>query len=155
MKNLTYLILLACLFSFFSCDNNTTAITKELEDTKKELADAKKMLEVASAATDYKPGFIHTVFFWYNEGVSEEDKKQFMEGLRSLSTIESVRKFYIGPPAMTPREVVDNSYQMALVVHFDDVAGHDLYQEAQIHLDFIEASKHVWKKVQVYDNFVE
>lgn len=107
------------------------------------------------AASDEGPGFIHTVFFWFNEGVTEEEKTTFMEGLKSLSEVPTVREFHIGPPAGTPREVVDNSYDYALILHFDDKEGQDAYQVHPIHQAFVETSEGVWERVQVYDTLVE
>ena len=100
------------------------------------------------------PGFIHTVFFWMKDDISLKERSFFEEGLEKLSEIESIQKVYWGPPAMTPRDVVDNSYDYAFIVHFKDAHAHDAYQVDQIHLDFIEASKHLWEDVQVYDNLV-
>ncbi|NNE28981.1 MAG: Dabb family protein [Saprospiraceae bacterium] len=87
--------------------------------------------------------------------ISPTERSFFEEGLEKLSSIESIQEVYWGPPAMTPREVVDNSYDYAFVVHFKNVQAHDAYQVDKLHLDFIEASKHLWEDVQVYDNLVE
>ena len=111
--------------------------------------------EIADAEVVDETGFIHTVFFWLNEDVSEEEKEKFVnEGLTNLLEVPSIYKAYIGPPAMTPRDVVDNSYGYALVCHFKNKEDQDAYQDDPIHLKFIEDYKHLWKKVQVYDNLV-
>jgi hypothetical protein len=52
---------------------------------------------------------------------------------------------------MTPREVVDNSYDVGLSVVMDDAAGHDVYQEHPLHKEFIARNKPNWKRVQIYD----
>jgi hypothetical protein len=46
---------------------------------------------------------------------------------------------------------VDNSYGVGLVVHFDDKNGHDFYQDAPAHKDFIARNQAIWERVQVYD----
>ena len=100
--------------------------------------------------------FIHTVLFWLNDDVDESGKQQLIEDCRSLLTpISSVKFLAVGPPAGTPREVVDNSYDVGLVVHFEDKAGHDLYADAETHLQFIERNQDKWKRVQVYDMIAE
>ena len=100
--------------------------------------------------------FIHTVLFWLNDNVDENGKQQLIEDCKSfLSPISTVKFLAVGPPAGTPREVVDNSYDVGLVVHFEDEAGHDFYQEAGAHLEFIERNRVNWKRVQVYDIVVE
>ena len=52
---------------------------------------------------------------------------------------------------MTPREVVDNSYDVGLCCLFDDTAGHDAYQTHPLHDQFIERNKAHWAKVIVRD----
>lgn len=102
---------------------------------------------------DMEPGMMHTVYFWLKEGLSEEEKQDFVRGVRSLEAISSVKRFFIGPPAATPsRGVVDNSFDLALIVWFDDVAGHDAYQVDPIHLNFVEEHEAKFGTVKVYDN---
>ena len=97
------------------------------------------------------PGFIHNVFFWLKEGTSQEERASFLKDLKRLSKINTVRSLFVGTPAGTPRNVVDNSYDFALIVHLDDAKGHDAYQVDPIHDEFVAAQSKVWTKVQVYD----
>lgn len=97
------------------------------------------------------PGFIHTVFFWFKEGISEAEKARFVSELRKLRQIEDMYIAFDGEAAGTPREVVDNSYDYALVVHFKDKAAHDAYQVHPVHDQFVAAAKDLWTRVQVYD----
>ena len=99
-----------------------------------------------------QPGFIHTVYFWLKPGTGTAAKQQVIDDCkRLLGSISTVRFLAVGEPAGTPRDVVDNSYQVGLVVHFDDRAGHDAYQQDESHLEFIRRNEAVWEKVQVYD----
>ncbi len=95
--------------------------------------------------------FLHTVLFWLKPGLSAGEIGEFEAGLRQLTTIPSVRFRYLGTPAETDRPVIDRSYQYKLVVGFDNRAGHDLYQDIDIHLDFIARCAKYWTKVQIYD----
>lgn len=105
--------------------------------------------------TPYRPGFIHTVFFWLDEGLSPAERATFPAELEKLTTIETIRQVYIGPPANSAaRDVVDGSYDYALIVHFDDLAGHDIYQDHPTHLAFIEANQAKWTRVRVYDTTI-
>ena len=100
--------------------------------------------------------FIHTVFFWLNEGTTTSQTEQLLNDCKEyLGAIKTVRYLAVGNPAGTPREVVDNSYGVGLVVHFDNKAGHDYYQEAEEHKKFIERNQSIWKRVQVYDLVTE
>ncbi|MEO0469780.1 MAG: Dabb family protein [Bacteroidota bacterium] len=107
-------------------------------------------------ATEMKQaGFIHTVFFWLKEGTSDAQKAAFEKGLEKLGTTPSIQSFYYGKPAGTPREVVDNSYDYAWVVHFANAADQDAYQVDPIHYAFIEDHQDIWEKVQVYDTLLK
>lgn len=95
--------------------------------------------------------FIHSVYFWLNPHLTEAQRAQFWAGVHSLTTIESVRQAYVGTPAATDRPIIDRSYSCALIVVFDDVAGHDAYQAHPIHDRFREECALFWIKVQIYD----
>src|SRR4051794_28803162 len=96
--------------------------------------------------------FIHTVYFWLRPGTSEEAKAQLVRDCREyLGKVPSVKQLMVGVPAMTPREVVDNSYGVGLTVVLEDSKGHDIYQEHSLHKDFIARNKAYWERVQIYD----
>ncbi len=96
--------------------------------------------------------FTHMVFFWLQDGTDPAVAGQLRDGcLELLGDIPGVRHIWAGPPAMTPREVVDNSYAVGLCVVLDDAAAHDVYQTHPLHLEFIKRFKPHWKRVQVYD----
>ena len=101
------------------------------------------------------PGFVHTVFFWLREDITDAEREAFLAYLNKLKTIEVIRTAYIGRPAGTPREVVDNTYDYAWIVHFDNAADQDAYQVHPVHLQFVEAQQSAWTRVQVYDTVVE
>lgn len=106
-------------------------------------------------AMNAAPGFIHMVYFWMKEDATEADKAQLLQGIRTLGSISTLRLFHVGTPAMTPREVVDNTYAFGLLTAFDDKAGQDAYQVDPVHLAFVEQYKHLWTRVQIYDTLVE
>jgi len=99
--------------------------------------------------------FIHVVFFYMNEAATDADRDALIQDCRDyLGSVETVRYLNVGAPAGTPREVVDNSYGVGLVIHFDDTAGYEVYETAPRHLEFIERNQHRWSRVQVYDILV-
>jgi len=96
--------------------------------------------------------FIHTVYFWLNDGTPDRARAQLIQDCRTLlGSIPTVRQLWVGPPAGTPRDVVDNSYGVGLTVVLDDAAGHDVYQDHELHVRFIERNREHWARVQVYD----
>jgi len=110
----------------------------------------------SEVAAPVRGRFIHTVLFWLKEGTTELQTEQLLDDCKSLlGSISSVRFLGAGVPAGTPRDVVDNSYDVGLIVHFDDQAGHDLYRDAPAHLEFIERNQAIWERVQVYDTLLE
>ncbi len=100
-------------------------------------------------------GFLHMVFFWLREDGEPGDADKIVEGCRTyLAGIPGVLRLQVGFPAGTPREVVDNSYGVALNVEFADREAHDVYQKHPDHLRFIEVCCPLWNRVQIFDALV-
>lgn len=95
--------------------------------------------------------FIHCVYFWLRDDLTEEERTRFLEGARALTEIETVRHGWLGTPADTDRPVIDRSYSYGLIVCFDDEAGHDRYQDHPVHDDFRDHCAPFWTRVQIYD----
>jgi hypothetical protein len=102
--------------------------------------------------SDMKETIVHHVFFWLKNPGSKQDQEALLEGLKTLSGIETVRAIYIGLPASTEeRSVVDSSYSASEILFFDDLKGQKEYQDHPIHQEFIKRCGHLWEKVVVYD----
>ena len=96
--------------------------------------------------------FIHSVYFWLKPGTPDAARDQLVQDCKTyLAACPTAKVLHAGRPAMTPRDVVDNSYQVGLTVTFDDRAGHDAYQVDAKHNEFIERNSRHWQRVQVYD----
>lgn len=102
---------------------------------------------------DFDKNFTHVVYFYLNNPDNSEDRAAFENSLKKFldNSLYAKTKF-IGIPAETPRDVVDNSYTYSLILSFPSKEIQDKYQEEPAHLVFIEESSHLWKKVQVYDS---
>ena len=96
--------------------------------------------------------FIHHVFFWLAEPNDTEHRRLLIEGLKKLSKAPTIKRFHIGQPAGTSRDVVDASYSISWCLFFSSAADQDKYQVDHIHLRFIDECKHLWKRVLVYDS---
>ncbi|MDN3656829.1 Dabb family protein [Ferruginibacter paludis] len=104
-----------------------------------------------SIAADKKQ-LVHHVFFWLKNPDSVEDRDKLVEGVKTLSKIETIRKIHVGVLASTEkRDVVDTSWQVSELMFFDDPAGQKTYQDHPIHQAFIKNYSHLWAKVVVYD----
>lgn len=80
--------------------------------------------------------------------------------------VEACKKYLSGHPgtvffaagtlvAELDRPVNDRDFDVAIHVVFKNKAAHDVYQTAERHLKFIEENKANWKKVRVFDSYVE
>ena len=95
--------------------------------------------------------FIHTVVFWLRPDLTPAQLALFDQGIRELTQIPAVRFAHVGTPADTDRPVIDRSYSRLLVVGFADRAGHDLYQEVDVHERFRQTCGTFWHRVVIYD----
>lgn len=93
----------------------------------------------------------HHVLFWLKADTTEAQKADFRKGLDSLENIEVVKYFHIGTPAPIARAVVDTTYTFSLVLFFEDLAGHDVYQSHPIHQAFLDEFRILFEKVIIYD----
>jgi len=134
MKNLLALFVILAAITACQSPTNTNSKTSEITEM-----------------TTRSP-FIHTVFFYLNDDVTAEQKSAFEKGMEKLGSAPTIANYRIGKPAMTPREIVDNSYGYSWIVEFANSADQDAYQTEPIHLEFIELYKDLWKEVKVYDS---
>src|SRR4051794_12265679 len=99
--------------------------------------------------------FLHLVYFYPAQNAGADDAVKLIAGIQKyLPSIPGVLRLQAGTPAGTPRDVVDNSYAVALLVEFADAAGHDVYADHPEHLRFIDECKSLWSSVKVYDTLV-
>jgi len=95
--------------------------------------------------------FTHSVYFWLREDLSELDILRFKQGLSSLSSIEGVKRGFVGVPAPTYRPVIDRSYSYALILTFENQEAHDRYQQHDVHERFRQDCSSLWSKVLIFD----
>jgi hypothetical protein len=93
----------------------------------------------------------HHVLFWLKSDTSEDQKKAFRAGLESLHKVETIKSMYIGTPAPINRAVVDTTYTFSLLIVFENLEGHDVYQVHPLHKAFLDSYKELFEKVVIYD----
>lgn len=133
-----------------------------MKQTRRKFIASASLLVVATTASakifvemqpNKKKQISHHVFFWLKNPDSKEDLRKLIEGVQTLSKIETIREFHIGVPASTEkRPVVDASFSVSELLFFDDVEGQNIYQEHPVHQKFVENYSHLWEKVIVYDS---
>lgn len=92
----------------------------------------------------------HHVLFWLkNRG----DRDLFIEGLHTLADIPSIHHYHVGTPSETFEDVVDRTYDAALLVLFDDIEALNAYHAHPLHDAFLEKyAKPLVEKVVVHDS---
>jgi len=95
--------------------------------------------------------FVHAVYFWLRDDLTAAERLAFIDGVRSLRTIDTVQHGYVGVPAATDRAVIERGYSHALVLVFADQRAHDAYQTHPVHDRFRDTCSTLWRKVLIYD----
>ena len=114
---------------------------------------ASQTLVAQEEKSEFDTNFTHVVYFWLNNPENEQDRSDFETSLKKfLNQSKYAGTKFIGVPANTPREVVDNSYTYSLILTFPSKEIQDKYQNESAHLEFIKEASHLWEKVQVYDS---
>ncbi len=82
--------------------------------------------------------FSHVVIFWTKPELpnAADDLVAGME--KYLRPIPGVLAFQVGRMVKSERAVVDQSYQVALNLQFEDKTAESAYQVHPLHLDFVE-----------------
>src|SRR6266446_4706368 len=96
--------------------------------------------------------FSHVVIFWTKQENPKAADELVAGAEKYLRPIAGVRSFHIGRMAPSHRQVVDQSYQVALNLVFDTKQAQDDYQAHPQHLEFVEkVFKPNCARVVVYD----
>ncbi|MBP84520.1 MAG: transcription-repair coupling factor [Verrucomicrobiales bacterium] len=94
----------------------------------------------------------HSVFFWLDDSLCDDDKAAFEGGLAALFEIEVVSAGSFGRAAGTPeRTVTHNGFDYALVLEFENIEKHNAYQAHPEHKVFVEKFSLWFKEVRVFD----
>lgn len=96
--------------------------------------------------------FSHVVIFWTDPAKPEAADAVIAGGHKFLKDIPGITHFHIGKMVRSHRDVVDQSYQVALNTGFTSKQAQDDYQVHPQHLEFVaQCVKPCVKKVVVYD----
>ncbi len=94
----------------------------------------------------------HIVFFWLHETANERVRESLRDDCHTLlGNIGAVKDLRVGVPADTHRDIVERTYDLAIVVTFDDLAGCNTYQNHPKHSEFVKKHAEYFKKCLVYD----
>ena len=94
----------------------------------------------------------HVVFCWLKEPGNSEQREQIIEMTESFNRIPTVLKARAGNPIMSERSIVDDSFDVGIIVEVRDEKGLQEYLDHPIHQ---KAKKDVLlpliERVLVYD----
>lgn len=95
----------------------------------------------------------HTVYFYLNDDVSQEEAREFESGLKELLEISAIYKSELGVPGDTDeRDVTDHSFAYSIFTWFENLEDYKTYDEHPDHLEFIDTYSSLWADVKVYDS---
>ena len=98
----------------------------------------------------------HNVYFSLKDNSSAAKEKLLAACKKYLTRQPGTVFFACGTLAQElRREVNDRDFDVALHVIFQDQAGHDQYQAATRHQQFMAENKDNWRKVRVLDSIVD
>jgi len=131
-------VIVACAPPTSNQENNQTNANEETNNT-----------------MENKEVIAHYVLFWLNEGLSEQEIKDFAGFFEELKAIPTIKSLHYGRAASThDRDVVDNSFTYNLLVYFDSMEDINTYETHPIHLAAIEKYSKFWNKVVVHDSWL-
>jgi hypothetical protein len=109
-----------------------------------------------NAAEKAQPMLAHDVYFSLKDNSPQAKEKLIAACKKYLTDHPGTVRFAVGPRAAEmKREVNDRDFDVALHVVFQNKAAHDQYARAGRHLKFIAETKDNWKRVRVFDSYVE
>ena len=103
-----------------------------------------------------EPMLAHIVYFSLHDSTPAGRDKLAQACRTLLNDHPGTLYFGVGTPVPDlAREVNDRDFDVALHVVFASRKAHDDYQVAPRHLQFIAENKASWKKVRVFDSYLE
>ena len=97
--------------------------------------------------------FVHAVFFDAKPDTPEAVLDEMVaDAYRILGKIPSVRTIASGRrDVRMQRDLNDTNFTVGLMIYFDDKAGHDLYNDHELHKQYVAKYKDHFAKVRVFD----
>jgi len=99
------------------------------------------------------PPFVHVVLFTMKPGTPDDAiDAQVNDAYDMLAQVPTVRHIQSGRREHAlQRDVNNQEFEIGLAVHFDDKAGHDIYNTHETHVAYVEKHRANWAKVEVSD----
>jgi len=109
-------------------------------------------LQVQSAAAAANQTIEHIVIIWLKQPGIEDAQDTIIKASQALKTIPGVLALKSGKAVPSPRNIVDSSFDVALIISFIDQAALDAYLTHPVHLQLLEETmKPLVDRIRVYD----
>ncbi len=96
--------------------------------------------------------FSHVVIFWTKPEIPDATEKLLAGAEQYLRPIPGLKSFHVGRMVKSHREIVDQTYQIALSLQFENKEAEAAYQIHPLHLQFVEkAFKPNCARAVIYD----
>ena len=94
----------------------------------------------------------HVVIFWTKPEIPDATEKLIAGAEQYLRPVPGVKSFHVGRMSPSHRDVVDQTYQVALNLQFENKEAEAAYQVHPLHLQFVEkAFKPNCARAVIYD----
>jgi hypothetical protein len=102
------------------------------------------------------PMLTHDVYFTLKESTPQARQRLVAACKKYLTGHPGAVRFAVGPIAEEQKqEVNDHNFDVALHLVFKSKAALDQYAKSERHLKFIQESRESWKKVRVFDSYID
>jgi Stress responsive A/B Barrel Domain len=117
------------------------------------IAIAALLSSCATIAPPAAPGTVdHIVLIWLKRPGNEQDRQAVRKAADDLRSIPGIRFLDHGTPLASDRPVVDDSFDVGLVMRFTSAEALQSYEDHPVHVQKVkEVLLPLSKKVQVYD----
>ncbi len=111
------------------------------------------LLLLAGCAAPRPAGIEHAVFIWLQRPGNAEDRAQLLRATEDLRrTTGLIRSVKTGTPVPSQRPVVDDTFDLALLMHFDTREKLEAFETHPAHLEAREKTlRPLTRRVVIYD----
>ena len=100
---------------------------------------------------EYRGMFSHVVIFWTDPSKPDAPNELIAAAKKYLASIPGIVNFHVGKMVPSHRDVVDQTYQVALNLQFQSKQAQDDYQDHPQHVEFVKQCKPSFAKLVIYD----
>ena len=93
----------------------------------------------------------HVVAFWLNDSGNARDRDELIAACRALGEIPGVKEVRVGEVLPSTRPVVDSTYDVGLVITFEDARAMQDYGPHPIHQKLVQGMGPRIRKFVIYD----